>query len=46
LQNRASIAAMIRPVHAHMQENLASSHARRLAAGEYELERLLEIALR
>src|SRR5215813_9106760 len=46
LQNSAGIAPMISSVQTNMQNDLASPHARRLAAGEDEIDRLLEIAIR
>src|SRR5262249_11318682 len=46
LKNSARIAPMISAVETNMQNDLASPHARRLSAGEDEIDRLLEIALR
>ena len=46
MQNRACIAAVVGPVQADMQNDLASPHARRLAAGEDKIDGLLEITFR
>ena len=46
LQNGARIAPMICSVQADMQNHLTSPHARRLAAGEDEIDRMLEIVVR
>src|SRR5215831_1547524 len=44
LKNGTGIASMIRSVETDMQNDLATSHARRLAAGEDEVDELFEIA--
>jgi hypothetical protein len=41
LQNSAGVAPAVGPVQAHMQDDLAAPHARRLAAGEDEVDRVL-----
>jgi hypothetical protein len=46
LKNSTSIAPVICSVQADMQNDLASPHARRLSAGEDEIDRLLKIVLR
>jgi hypothetical protein len=46
LEKNAGVAPMIRALQTHMQDDLASPHARRLSAGEDEIDRLLKIALR
>jgi hypothetical protein len=46
LKKSAGVAAIIRSVQADMQDDLAARHARRLSAGEDEIENLLEIVLR
>lgn len=46
LKNGASITPVIGSMQAHMQDDLATPHARRLSAREDEIDRLLEIALR
>jgi hypothetical protein len=45
LENGAGIPTVIGTVHADVQDDLAASHARRLAAGELEFQRLFEVAL-
>jgi hypothetical protein len=46
LENSRSVTSMISSMHANMQNDLPTPHARRLAAGEKKLERLLQILTR